>query len=176
MVIQKDVQVYGTILISSENKILLVRGRRTGKWSFPKGHPNKYESYHDCARRETFEETGIEIPDILNENLRLATGIYFIHRVNGQPQGIPIDTKEVMDIKWWTVHQIQRLSVNIDVSYFLKHHNNFLWQSCNNTIHSCHNNSCNVISCHINGTNSNKCYDDINVSPELLVDDCISQA
>ena len=127
MILQKEVQVYGTILVSSENKILLVRGRRTGKWSFPKGHPNKDESHHECARRETSEETGFQIHDTLDQSICLATGKYFIHRMNGQPRANPFDTNEVMDVAWWTVHQIQRLSVNIDVSYFLKNHGNFLW-------------------------------------------------
>ena len=127
MILQKEVQVYGTILVSSENKILLVRGRRTGKWSFPKGHPNKDESHDDCARRETIEETGIQIDDIFDQSICLASGKYFIHRMNHQPQAIPVDTNEVMDVAWWTIHQIQRLSVNIDVSYFLKNHLNFLW-------------------------------------------------
>lgn len=134
--IQKDIQVYGTILISSENKILLVCGRRSGKWSFPKGHPNKNETHDSCARRETSEETGITISDtdILDEHLRLSTGKYFIHRLNGQPEGVPHDRNEVVDIRWWTIHQIQRLNVNIDVSYFLKYHKNYLW--INNNINN----------------------------------------
>lgn len=126
--IQKDVQVYGIILVSSENKILLVRGRRTGKWSFPKGHPKKNETHHDCARRETNEETGILIPDNLNKCVRLATGMYYFHHINGQPNGYPIDRNEIMDIKWWTMPQLQRLNLNIDVSYFLKNYGDFLWK------------------------------------------------
>ena len=135
--IQKDVQVYGTILISSENKLLLVLGRRSGKWSFPKGHPKKNETHHDCARRETNEETGLLIPNTLNESVRLSTGMYFIHRINGQPGAYPIDKNEVMDTKWWTIPQIQRLSVNIDISYFLKNYGDFLWKKIDtNMIHN----------------------------------------
>lgn len=130
--IQKEIKVYGTILLSSENKILLVCGRRSGKWSFPKGHPNKNESHDSCARRETHEETGILISDTFDEHLRLSTGKYFIHKLNGQPEGVPLDKNEVVDIGWWTIHQIQRLNVNIDVSYFLKYHRNYLWTINNN--------------------------------------------
>lgn len=39
---------------------LLVR-QLAGHWSFPKGHLEKNESEYACARREVFEETGLEI-------------------------------------------------------------------------------------------------------------------
>ena len=125
---QKDVQVYGNIVISSENKILLVRGRKTGKWSFPKGHPYKSETNQECANRETVEESGIQISGCSDESLRLATGIYYIHRIDNQPKPRTLDTDEIIDVDWWTIHQIKRLSANIDVSYFLKKHGNYLWE------------------------------------------------
>ena len=53
--------VYGTILVSPNNTVLLIKGRRTGKWSFPKGHSEQGETEIDCALRETYEETGIEL-------------------------------------------------------------------------------------------------------------------
>ncbi len=52
-------KVYGTICISNEGRVLLVRGRLSGKWSFPKGHMEPFESGNECALRELFEETGI---------------------------------------------------------------------------------------------------------------------
>lgn len=52
------------VVIVKENKILL--GKRKGKhcpdrWAVPGGHVEFKESIIDCAKRETFEETGLEI-------------------------------------------------------------------------------------------------------------------
>ena len=50
-------KVYGAICISSEGRVLLVKGRLSGKWSFPKGHMEPFESGNQCALRELFEIT-----------------------------------------------------------------------------------------------------------------------
>lgn len=58
---KKD-QSYGIVpLLKTENdyKLLLVQ-HISGKWSFPKGHPESGESEIETARRELFEETGLE--------------------------------------------------------------------------------------------------------------------
>jgi 8-oxo-dGTP diphosphatase len=54
-------------IIVKDNKVLM--GRRlnahgSGSWSFPGGHLEFMESVEDCARRETLEETGVEITNI----------------------------------------------------------------------------------------------------------------
>jgi len=49
--------VYGTIIVSPDDKFLVVKGRQTGKWSFPKGHSYLEETELECALRETYEET-----------------------------------------------------------------------------------------------------------------------
>ena len=42
--------------------LLLVRPfKDRDSWGVPKGHINPDESVHDCARREVFEETGIDV-------------------------------------------------------------------------------------------------------------------
>ena len=84
------------------------------------------------------------IPNTLDESIRLATGIYYVYRMNGQPERYPIDKNEVIDTKWWTIHEMnKRLSVNIDVSYFLKNHGDFLWKNCsyNNVVCNRNNNN-----------------------------------
>jgi len=54
-------KVFGTICISENNRILLVRGAKTGKWSFPKGHLKMSEMGQECALRELREETGLDL-------------------------------------------------------------------------------------------------------------------
>jgi 8-oxo-dGTP diphosphatase len=57
------------VIVVKDKKVLL--GRRinshgSGTWQFPGGHLEFKESIEDCARREVFEETGLQI-----KNLRL---------------------------------------------------------------------------------------------------------
>jgi len=57
------------VIIMRGDKVLL--GKRKGShgsdsWSFPGGHLEMYESFFDCAERETMEETGLKI-DVIRE-------------------------------------------------------------------------------------------------------------
>ena len=55
----------GAILCSAtdKNQILLVRSKRSGKWTLPMGKLNPGENLYQCAVREVFEETGFLITD-----------------------------------------------------------------------------------------------------------------
>ncbi len=118
-------QVYGSIFISQANRVLVVRGRRTGKWSFPKGHPKEGETGYDCARRETREETGLELPRFFERILNLSTGSYYVVRSPELPCHIR-DSNEIMDTAWLSPKQLQTSSVNIDINTFLREHGSML--------------------------------------------------
>ncbi|MBR3279124.1 MAG: NUDIX hydrolase [Lachnospiraceae bacterium] len=49
----------GIILINSNNEILLGRRADNGYWAYPAGSMELAESFEECARRETLEETGL---------------------------------------------------------------------------------------------------------------------
>ena len=117
----KQDQVYGSILISSNQRILLIKGRMSGKWSFPKGHSRKGETELEAASRETYEETGIFPPLQFDRILHLATGTYFVYSCD-EFTPIPLDTKEVIRAKWMNLQEIKSLSVNVDVNTFLRSH------------------------------------------------------
>ena len=42
-------------------EILLIKHVKSGGWSFPKGHVEGNETEEETARREIFEETGLEV-------------------------------------------------------------------------------------------------------------------
>jgi 8-oxo-dGTP pyrophosphatase MutT (NUDIX family) len=119
---QRANEVYGTIIVSPQNRFLLVRGRATGKWSFPKGHLEGVESPLDCAKRELFEETGLSLKGASpNTGLfKLRVAHYFLFRVSSEFKLWAQDSREVMDLRWFTFDEVQHLSGNVDVSEFVR--------------------------------------------------------
>jgi len=114
-------QVYGSILISNNQRILLIKGRTSGKWSFPKGHSRQGETELEAASRETYEETGIFPPLQFDRILHLATGTYFVYSCD-EYNPVPLDTKEVVQAKWMDLNEIRSVSVNVDINTFLRAH------------------------------------------------------
>jgi 8-oxo-dGTP pyrophosphatase MutT (NUDIX family) len=113
-------KVFGCICIRKDNKILLVRGRQTGKWSFPKGHMKGNETSHQCALRELFEETGIlmNTSEPCIGHKKLSIGEYFLYEFTMDVIPEVQDTCEVCDIGWFSLEDMNNLCVNRDVSTF----------------------------------------------------------
>jgi 8-oxo-dGTP pyrophosphatase MutT (NUDIX family) len=120
-------QVYGSIFISRSNKVLLVRGRKSDKWSFPKGHPIEGETPFQCAKRETMEEVGLELPLFFEKLIPLRTGSYYIVR-SREVTCTTQDPKEVEEIGWFSSRQIRAnsMNVNVDVNAFLREYKDIL--------------------------------------------------
>lgn len=119
----KKHKTYGAILCiksSGKDRYALVQGRYTGKWSFPKGHSNEGEEPFECTKREVAEETGIdELPDPL-EYIQVGYGNYFIFKLNEPVPLIPRDTNEIMDTKWVTLDEMEKMALNADASLYRK--------------------------------------------------------
>jgi 8-oxo-dGTP pyrophosphatase MutT (NUDIX family) len=111
--------VYGTIIVSPNNKILLIKGRKSGKWSFPKGHAEQNETELECALRETYEETGLKLHNNFKKRIQLSTGVYFLYYIS-QRECKPIDTAEVIDIAWISSNSMKQIQVNVDINTFLR--------------------------------------------------------
>jgi 8-oxo-dGTP pyrophosphatase MutT (NUDIX family) len=62
-------QFTSTAYIIDVDKVLLIYHRKLSKWLPPGGHIDPNETPPDAAVREAFEETGIEIELILQENI-----------------------------------------------------------------------------------------------------------
>ena len=114
-------KVFGVILISKYKNVLLVKGRKVNKWSFPKGHLQSDESSFDCAMRECFEETGICLKDTnYNHYKKLYSGGYFIYLDTEEYNFNIQDNLEICDIAWIPWYKLRQLRKNIDVSKFLE--------------------------------------------------------
>jgi ADP-ribose pyrophosphatase YjhB (NUDIX family) len=117
-------KTYGAILriktATGKEKYALVRGSYTGKWSFPKGHSNEGELPIECTLREVAEETGIdELPEP-TEYIQVGYGNYFIFNLDDQVPLIPRDTHEIMDTKWVTLEEMEKMPLNADASLYRK--------------------------------------------------------
>lgn len=111
--------VYGAILITALAETVVIRGRRSGKWSFPKGHGSARELPLEACIRELKEETGINLSGITpNDEIRFKSGTYFIFYVPEKISLNPEDTNEVMDSRWVSIYKLAYLRGNKDLSYF----------------------------------------------------------
>ncbi len=111
--------VYGGILQSSNNRFLLVKGRHSGKWSFPKGHIEPGETALECVCREIREETGLHILPAPIRCVPLRGGTYYLFWMPVEFVPAPRDTNEIEEARWMTVDEIKQISANIGVtSYF----------------------------------------------------------
>jgi 8-oxo-dGTP pyrophosphatase MutT (NUDIX family) len=115
--------IYGAIIRSiNTNKYLMVKGRESGKYSFPKGHIEPYESPIECVLRELYEETGISYtPKIeMKEVIKSRIGSYVYCE---SPDEIPvniIDSKEIEEAGWYSEKDIESMILNADASYYLR--------------------------------------------------------
>jgi len=100
---------------------VVIRGRQSGKWSFPKGHGESSEQPLDACIRELKEETGINLKGITpDDELRFRAGTYFVFYMKNKPSLCPEDTKEVMDSMWVPLTRLPFLSGNMDLTTFAR--------------------------------------------------------
>lgn len=113
--------IYGGILYCTHtNRYALVQGRETGKWSFPKGHVNRYETPFECVIREVREETGIDSLPMPREGIPLGVGYYYSFIVPDEILLIPEDTREVQTAGWFSIEEMRDMRLNIDASTFVR--------------------------------------------------------
>jgi 8-oxo-dGTP pyrophosphatase MutT (NUDIX family) len=108
-------------VISADNKILLVKGRASQKWSFPKGHMERNESSLQCATRELFEETGVVVCGESIAFKKYSAAGYFIYSVPNELPLYPKDMREIQDAQWYSLEDLEKLNKNVDVSMFCQH-------------------------------------------------------
>lgn len=123
--------VYGVILVSPDDCILVVQGRLSMKWSFPKGHGYSCETPLVAALRELKEETGIVIPETQNyvekrfkSNKSNSGGTYFVFNVDEKYTTRPEDTSEIINTMWCPRDRLPSLKGNMDLTTFCRRQTN----------------------------------------------------
>ena len=113
--------VYGVILLNVYNEVVLVRGRKSMKWSFPKGHGYYWENPLEASLRELKEETGIDMKGITpDDEIRFNSGTYFVFIVSERLPLLPEDSNEIIDSMWMSLSRIKYLTTNKDLTSFYK--------------------------------------------------------
>ncbi len=114
--------IYGGIIrCRSTGRYVLVQGRSSGKWSFPKGHKNSAEeSPMDCVSREVGEETGCDILPAASKAVPLHVGYYYLFEVDEEFELKPRDVNEVGSFGWFSVEEMGRLSLNVDANKYYR--------------------------------------------------------
>jgi len=116
--------VYGVVLLNYYNEVVVVQGRKSGKWSFPKGHGRSRESPLDASVRELKEETGMNLKGVKpDDEIRFNSGTYFVFIVPDRLELVPEDTNEILDSMWVSLSRIRSLTTNKDLTSFYKNVN-----------------------------------------------------
>jgi 8-oxo-dGTP pyrophosphatase MutT (NUDIX family) len=98
----------GIILFDEKKQsYLLVFGKKSQKWGFPKGHMEVGETTRETAIREFYEETGFTLNNVTFDNtFIIKNNTYFVININDEKRHliqkanyIP-DTKEIQFFEW----------------------------------------------------------------------------
>lgn len=99
----------GIILRNINGQILLVCDAKSGRWGFPKGHPEPIDKNMPIktAIRECFEETRLvaDVDYIIDTNTRKRIGkrvYYGAVYIKDNFEERELDLREIKDLRWWT--------------------------------------------------------------------------
>jgi len=104
------------VLIFKKKKVLLGKRKGShgaGEYAFPGGHLEYLETIEDCAKRETFEETGVKIKNINFQflaNVRKYRPKHYLHiGVTADYGNGKVQVKEPDKVESWDWYSLDRL-------------------------------------------------------------------
>jgi len=102
------------IAIFADNKVLLTLRKDFEVWCLPGGHIDQHEGFGQCAIREAYEETGLEVKLTRfvgsYNRLNWRDGLHHIHLFNAEVVGGMIlpQPEEVLDIQYFPVSALPK--------------------------------------------------------------------
>eukprot|EP00927_Polykrikos_kofoidii_P033818 TRINITY_DN28664_c0_g1_i1.p1 TRINITY_DN28664_c0_g1~~TRINITY_DN28664_c0_g1_i1.p1 ORF type:complete len:356 (+),score=55.63 TRINITY_DN28664_c0_g1_i1:111-1178(+) len=73
----KEVPLLGAVLLDETlSKSLMVQPWKGDKWMYPRGKINEGENEEECATREVYEETGIDLSGMIDDRKYVAADVY----------------------------------------------------------------------------------------------------
>jgi ADP-ribose pyrophosphatase YjhB (NUDIX family) len=107
MYIEREILRSGVIARTADKKGILVVLGKNGKYSLPKGVIEKSESLSECAKRETYEETGVKVELKEKRFVWCDTVLFYTESISWEAK---IDIKDSEEIKEAGVMSISELS------------------------------------------------------------------
>lgn len=113
----KKVSECGVILFNKNMMdVLIVFQNKSQKWGFPKGHMTRNElykkEYFKCAKRELFEETGIDLRTLQHTkygSVIIGNKLFFVIEVKKEYiETNPLDVCEIEKIQWVKRKELNR--------------------------------------------------------------------
>ncbi len=116
------IQAAGGLVINEKKEILMIF--RRGKWDLPKGKLDKGEKLEECALREVEEETGLKKIKLLSPftityhtyhegtKFILKESHWYNMKVSGEQNLVPQTEEGIMEIKWATPNEAEKLFPN----------------------------------------------------------------
>jgi len=97
-----------------------INGDRKGKWCFPGGRLENYESVKHCAERECFEETGVSVNPIREIDRNEEASIWYCEASSIDTPLMP--NSEYSELKWMSTDEALGLNNLYDLNrdYILK--------------------------------------------------------
>lgn len=100
---------------------IIVKGRHSGIWSLPKGHGYDTETELESAKREIYEETGIQLEINPIRRCRMKGDVYYTFVLKERLERISaLDTFEVEETRWVTMEEMTKMKVNSGLRELLR--------------------------------------------------------
>jgi ADP-ribose pyrophosphatase YjhB (NUDIX family) len=116
-----DPKVAVAVLIGRSGEVLLGRRgthtRQPGRWSFPSGFVERGERVEDAARRETLEETGldVELGPVLTVVSRAGETVVLLVYPAMTFRGTPEANDDLTEVRWFPLDALPELAFPHDL-------------------------------------------------------------